>query len=93
MRRVIQETVPVSADARAGQKHIGETGIWTPACRSGAPGELDGQWACVNKGKRECTNLIEEADAREYLLDALLELAVWSGEGDVGSVGDAAGGC
>ena len=40
--------------------------------------------------EEKCTNLIEEADAGQNLLDALLELTVGGTEGDVGSVGNAA---
>ena len=56
------------------------------------PGRIGSQ-VSVRKGEEregECTNLGEEADAGEDLPHALLNLTVWGGEGDVGSVGGAA---
>jgi hypothetical protein len=38
----------------------------------------------------ECTSLIKEADAGKNVLDALLELTVWSGKSDVGGISGAA---
>jgi len=57
-----------------------------PACISGRDGQSD----MCGQEEEKCTNLIEEADAGQNLLDALLELTVGGAEGDVGSVGDAA---
>jgi len=69
---------PVARRVRARDRRL--------VCISGSDGQSD----MCGQEEEKCTNLIEEADAGQNLLDALLELTVGGGEGDVGSVGDAA---